>query len=199
MVKTKFAKMLLLTTTISPLFLTSCGKKEIEAIEREVGNKTNSENQKLIKELTEKINKKRDEINDKNKEIERLKKDSKDEIERLKKLSFKQSAQHDDDNKQLFRQTERIKELVNKLKTEEAKSLNTEKELISHYLAQLAGEKYTDLDNFVNQFDDPTWKNDKNNLPTIEKLAKRLNCSVDELNANKIKDLGVEKLMKWKD
>lgn len=156
MVKTKFAKMLLLTTTISPLFLTSCGKKEIEAIEREVGNKTNSENQKLIKELTEKINKKRDEINDKNKEIERLKKDSKDEIERLKKLSFKQSAQHDDDNKQLFRQTERIKELVNKLKTEEAKSLNTEKELISHYLAQLAGEKYTDLDNFVNQFDDPT-------------------------------------------
>ncbi len=72
------------------------------------------------------------------------------------------------------------------------RSKKNEKKLISYYLAQLVDEKYIDWDNFVKQFDNSTWKNKDKNKPTIENLIEILDCSIEDLNANKISNLGEE-------
>ncbi len=83
---------------------------------------------------------------------------------------------------------ENVKKNYEKYKIMLAKNEN---KLISYYLLQLWDKNYN-WDNFVNQFDNPTWKNDAKNQPTIKKLVTLLNCSINDLNANKINNFNDE-------
>ncbi len=95
-----------------------------------------------------------------------------------------------------------IKELKSQINEREGKlpTLNkgdkdydkVKNELISCYIARLADKKYIDWENFITQFDNKEWKENGKRQPTINSLIRLLNCSVDELNANKINDLGTK-------